>query len=193
MTKKAFLVGINEYLCGQNLSGCVADVQNMSRLLTDACGFRAADIRLLTDRSATKANLMERLHWLMDGAKPGDVLVFHYSGHGAQIVDRNGDELSDHKDEILCMTDMDFRNPSTYIVDDELGALFDTLRAGVRLVVIADSCHSGTITRAFSVAPPIEHVRCLLPPVDLAYRFESQQSEYGAVPTKRMFRGMRAA
>jgi hypothetical protein len=76
------------------------------------------------------------------------VLLVHYSGHGSNVPDKNGDE-ADHRDEILCPTDLDWKDP---LLDDWLRDAFDTLPAGVNLTVIMDCCHSGTITRA--IQPP---------------------------------------
>jgi hypothetical protein len=47
---------------------------------------------MLADRRATKDSIMARLNlkWLMNGVKPGDLLVFHYSGHGSEVRDRTG-------------------------------------------------------------------------------------------------------
>jgi len=81
-------------------------------------------------------------------ARAGDVLLLHYSGHGANVPDKDGDE-ADHRDEILCPTDLDWKDPLT---DDWLRTTFDKLRKGVSLTVIMDCCYSGTNTRA--LLPP---------------------------------------
>jgi len=77
--------------------------------------------------------------------KPGDTLVFHYSGHGSQVRDTEGDELEDGKDEIICPWDFNWEDG--FIKDDDFRATFQELRKGVHLEVILDSCHSGTGTR----------------------------------------------
>src|SRR5512134_298948 len=104
MTRKAFLVGINRYPDPRNnLKGCVNDVLLMAKTLREQFGFAGpTDIKLLTDERATTANIRKGLEWLVGDASPGDSLVFHYSGHGAQVRDVDGDELSDNLDEILC-------------------------------------------------------------------------------------------
>jgi metacaspase-1 len=118
---------------------------------------------------------MKRLEWLVKKATPGDRLLFHFSGHGSQIRDRNGDELRDRMDEILCPHDMDW--DGTYIMDDDLDALFSTLPKDVRLEVLLDCCHSGTATRGEMGSPlqPREQRiirRFLMPPVDIRMREE---------------------
>ena len=80
MAKKALLVGINDYRQINDLSGCINDVTNVRDILLKYFGFTVPAIRLLVDSRATKANIMSRLHWLVTGAKRGDVLVFHFRG-----------------------------------------------------------------------------------------------------------------
>jgi len=165
MAKRALLVGINRYrMPGADLRGCVNDVVNVKKALTTAYGFKDADVTVLTDFDATKKAMEKGLKDLVKSGRSGDVLVFHYSGHGSNVPDDNGDE-ADNRDEILCPTDLDWMDPMR---DDWLREVFDTLRAGVNLTVIMDCCHSGTNTRAINPpdAPVIE--RYLPSPWDLA-------------------------
>jgi hypothetical protein len=142
MAKRALLVGINRYPDPANeLRGCVNDVLMMRDTLERRCGFDdPRGIRVLTDRHATTAAILEGLAWLLDGAAPGDSLVFHYSGHGSQVPDRNGDE-SDGLDEILCPYDLQWEHPLT---DDDLATAVAPIPRGALLTVILDCCHSGT-------------------------------------------------
>jgi len=142
MAKRALLVGINRYQDPANdLRGCVNDVLLMRETLTRHYGFNDPGcVRTLTDRRATTAGILEGLAWLVDGATSGDSLVFHYSGHGSQVPDRNGDER-DGLDEILCPYDLDWAHPLT---DDDLAAVVAPIPKGALLTVILDCCHSGT-------------------------------------------------
>jgi hypothetical protein len=174
MSRKALLTGINKYrIPGSDLNGCVNDVTNIRDVLLKYFNFSREDIRILTDERATKKNIISRLQWLVDNAKKGDSLLFHFSGHGSQIVDRDGDELKDGKDEILCPHDMDW--DGTFLADDELRKIFSGLPGGVNLEVILDSCHSGTGTREMLGISglPVElsmKTRFLPPPADIACR-----------------------
>jgi hypothetical protein len=170
--RKALLVGINKYrIPGADLKGCVNDVTNMRDVLLKYFGFSVPEIRVIVDERATKRNIMDRLRWLVEGAKAGDILLFHFSGHGSQIRDREGDELKDHMDEILCPHDMDW--DGTFISDDELKSLFDGLPDGVILDVVLDCCHSGTGTREEVMFGEERMVpRFLRPPVDIECRVE---------------------
>jgi metacaspase-1 len=140
--KKAFLVGINDYPGTSNdLMGCVNDVRNMQDLLVSMFSFRAEKVRMITDRQATTANILKGLENLVSGAQSGDLLVFHYSGHGSQVPDTSGDE-SDKFDEILCPYDLDWK--SKVIRDDDLSRILGSLPGGVHVEALLDSCHSGT-------------------------------------------------
>jgi hypothetical protein len=164
MAKKALLVGINKYrIPGADLRGCVNDVNNIQNVLMEFFGFAAKDIAVLTDFAATKKAIQAGIKKLIAGGKKGDVLLLHYSGHGSNVPDDNGDE-ADHRDEILCPTNLDWNDP---LRDDWLRKEFHRLKKGVSLTVILDCCHSGTATRA--VLPPDAAIlpRFLPCPLDL--------------------------
>ncbi len=144
MKKKALLVGINYPGTNHALRGCVNDVEMVSEMLTREFGFTTKEKRMLTDNSATTANILERLNWLVDGAEKGDYLHFHYSGHGSQCIDSkyDTDDEPDGLDEILCPVDLNWRDK--VITDDMLKAIFDKVPEGVHLSIVLDCCHSGS-------------------------------------------------
>jgi hypothetical protein len=147
--KRALLIGINRYqIPGADLRGCVNDVKNLGSALEELCGFRRADIETLTDLDATKKAIEAGIKTLVKDGRKGDVLLLHYSGHGSNVPDDDGDE-ADRRDEILCPTDLDWKDP---LRDDWLRKTLDALRPGVSLTVVMDCCHSGTNTRAIN--PP---------------------------------------
>lgn len=184
MAKKALLIGINRYrIPGSDLRGCVNDIDNMARTLTAFAGFGAADIATLSDLTATRKAMQNGVQRLLKGARKGDVLLLHYSGHGANVPDKNGDE-ADRRDEILCPTDLDWYDPLT---DDWLRRTFNTLPAGVNLTVVMDCCHSGTNTRAL-LSPDAPSIPRFLPcPLDLL------AAESGRKLTGKVVVGMRSA
>jgi hypothetical protein len=165
--KKALLVGLNKYHPSLNadLKGCVNDVENMREILTNYFGFDPENIRVIIDDRARQLAIIKRLRWLLKNARAGDELVFHYSGHGSQVRDRNGDELNDQLDEILCPYDLSWNNPLT---DDILASLFKKIPKEVFLTMICDSCHSGTMTRGKLGNPNTP--RFLRPPFDIRAR-----------------------
>ena len=149
MAKKAVLIGINRYrIPGADLRGCVNDVRNMQAVLNEYYGFAKSAITVLTDYSATNKAMQSAIGSLIGNAKKGDILLLHYSGHGSNVPDDNGDE-ADRRDEILCPTDLDWKDP---LRDDWLRKTFNGLKPGVSLTVVMDCCHSGSNTRA--IQPP---------------------------------------
>ena len=180
MSKKAVLIGINRYqIAGADLRGCVNDVKNMRAVLTQRYGFKSNDIETITDTQATKKGMDSAIRKLVQGGRKGDVLLVHYSGHGSNVPDNDGDE-ADGRDEILCPTDLDWKNP---FLDDWLRKTFDSLRSGVNLTIITDSCHSGTVTRAVQPPDAPRIPRYLPSPWDLA-AVESGRSLRGSVKTE---------
>lgn len=146
MAQRALLVGVNDYPGSQSdLLGCVNDITNVYDVLVKYFGFASTDIALLQDKRATKAAILAGLEKLAAVSRPGDRMVFHYSGHGSQVRDTDGDELADGLDEILCPYDFDWSG--SYISDDDLAGILGRLEKGVVSEVILDSCHSGTGTR----------------------------------------------
>lgn len=89
----------------------------------------------------TKDNIIHAMQWLVRGAQPNDSLFFHYSGHGGQTKDLDGDEGDGH-DEVIYP--VDYKNAG-HIVDDMMhDIMVKPLPAGCRLTAIFDSCHSGS-------------------------------------------------
>ncbi|KAJ3768602.1 peptidase C14 [Lentinula raphanica] len=160
--KKALLVGINYSRTDSSLDGCHSDVTRMHKFITQTYGFPEENIVVLKDDNKlshkyqpTKANILYWMQWLVTDAQPHDSLFFHYSGHGGQRTDRDGDEI-DYEDECIYPIDSipvtdasDEQIQSTrgkVIIDDELHRyLVSPLSPGVRLTAIFDSCHSGSV------------------------------------------------
>ena len=178
---KALLIGINRYkIPGADLRGCVNDVNNLKAALLKHFSFQEKNIKILTDLKATKKAMQDGITRLVKGAKRGDVLLFHYSGHGSNVPDDNGDE-ADSRDEILCPTNLDWKDPMT---DDWLRTAFDKVPADVNLTVIMDCCHSGTNTRVI-VSPDAPIIERFLPcPLDLL-AVESGRRLTGEIKGKR--------
>lgn len=164
MAKRAVLIGINRYLVpGADLRGCVNDVKNLASVLSRFHGFPKRNITALTDTRATKKAMEAAIKRLIAKSRAGDVLLLHFSGHGSNVPDDNGDE-ADNRDEILCPTNLDWQDPFR---DDWLRTEINKLRAGVSLTLLMDCCHSGTNTRALP-RPDAPRIERFLPcPLDL--------------------------
>ena len=185
MKKHALLVGINDYKSINDLQGCINDVTNVRNILKTFFGFTNNDIRVLTDERATKKNILYRLERMVKKSKKGDLLIFHFSGHGSQIRDRDNDELKDHMDELICPFNMNWDDG--YITDDMLRAVLDQLPKGVKMEIILDSCHSGTGTRDIGMEPaarslpkPLFRNRFLRPPIDIECRYQGDEYDLKA-------------
>ncbi|XP_039785831.1 metacaspase-1-like isoform X4 [Panicum virgatum] len=146
--KRALLVGVSYRGTAHELRGTVNDVREMRRLLCGKFGFPGDCILELTEnegdptRVPTRANLLRAMRWLVEGSGSGDSLVFHFSGHGVQKLDLNGDEV-DGYNEALCPADFE---RSGKILDDEINEIIvRPLGRGVKLHAVVDTCHSGTI------------------------------------------------
>jgi len=134
--KRAVCVGINNYPgIFNDLKGCVNDAKDWSALL-QGFGF---EVSLMLDSQGTRGNVKAALQGLVDSTNAGDVAVLTYSGHGTQVTDKNADE-GDPYDEAIYLYD-------GTVIDDELRAILQGIHPQATLVVISDSCFSGTVTR----------------------------------------------
>jgi hypothetical protein len=147
MTKRALCIGINDYPGTDfDLSGCVNDAHDWARALTQ----RGFSVQKMFNNKATGTQLRHAIQSLVTGAEKGDSLVIQYSGHGSFVPDLDGDE-PDGNDECLCPYDVGTNGP---ITDDELHALFAHATKGVKVLMISDACHSGTLTRFAPMITP---------------------------------------
>lgn len=162
--RRALLVGINDYPDLTNhLDGCVNDVFLMSSLLQES-NFKPEEIRVVLNERATTANIMERLHWLLDDVKDGDERVLFYSGHGAQIPAYGAQDEVDHLDECLVPYDFDWTAQHA-ITDKQIYKLYAQLPYDSRFLAIFDCCHAGGMSRDGA-----HRVRGITPPDDIRHR-----------------------
>jgi hypothetical protein len=147
MAMLALCIGINDYPgTGSDLAGCVNDASDWAAALKR----RGFDVQMLLNRQATGAAIRSAIKTVVARAKPGDSVVVQYSGHGSFVPDQDGDE-PDGTDECLCPYDVGRKGP---ITDDELFDLYSARQSGVKLLMISDSCHSGTVARFAPIITP---------------------------------------
>lgn len=144
------------------LAGCEFDANDLEAIAKKQ-GFTTS--KLLT-RQATSASVIAGITAAAGALKPGDIFLLTYSGHGGQLPDTNHDE-KDRQDETWVLFDRQ-------LVDDELYQLWGKFKAGVRIFVLSDSCHSGTVLRAMppglggpAPLPAAPRIRLLPPNVGL--------------------------
>lgn len=141
--KHQLLVGINYFGTDAELSGCVNDIEDVEKYLGGAGFERAGALLEGTAAPPTRAGIVDA--FAKFGASPDTYKYVHYSGHGSQLKDNNGDE-TDGMDECICPLDIDWGAPdNNFIRDDELyNLLVKPLPATCKLVAVFDSCHSGS-------------------------------------------------
>lgn len=146
-TTRALCIGINDYPgTDSDLTGCLNDAKDWRAVIQPF----ASEVMSLHDKAADKKSMLAALKELLwNKSKRGDLAFITYSGHGTWIPDKNGDE-PDGREECLCPWDIG--TTGAIITDDELYDIFAKTPKGVDIVMIADSCHSGTVTR---FCPPI--------------------------------------
>ena len=155
--KLALLVGINQYKFDPKLNGCVHDVESQRELLIHRFGFQPQDILMVSDDSKTKPtrkNILATFEdHLIKQAKPGDVAVFHFSGHGSLLFDPDS-IASNSLSSTLIPNDGERKkledNFDDIFANDITGRTLFLLMAAVQtdnLTAVLDSCHSGGGTR----------------------------------------------
>ena len=163
-TQYMFCIGINNYLAGtnpancqvckdrgiKNLTGCVNDVDTISRLFIKYYGFKPEQMILLRDQQASRAAIQQTFDQLLAKCKKGDYLVFFYSGHGSYEFEKENDgQLRTGKGYRNTILPADVTKPGIRDFNSaELNKIFSGFTdKGVVLTVITDCCHSATNTR----------------------------------------------
>lgn len=149
--KIALCIGINYTQCPANvqLRGCVNDVWNVRSMLLEHMGYTEENIKIHTDlnpltlRKTTAQGILNSLWKLTSRSwlENLEQVFVHYSGHGASVIDRQGEEI-DGKDE--CLVPSDYQRAGV-ITDDTLRKIFKAFNPQTRVTCIFDCCHSGTI------------------------------------------------
>ena len=153
-TKRALVIGIGqqEDRRWEKISGD-KDVPYVMEMLKKA-GYQ--DIRTLINQQATKVAIVSAFKSLANSCHTGDMVYIHFSGHGQQMTDANGDEGKDGLDEAWIPYDAYIRYSKNYhgenhLVDDEVSVLLTNIRKHIgnsgKMLVVVDACHSGDSDR----------------------------------------------
>ncbi|XWS75418.1 hypothetical protein CRYUN_Cryun01aG0086300 [Craigia yunnanensis] len=117
----------------------------MRDLLLQRFGFDSSHVELLTDVPVTGslilptgANIKAALNRMVDKAEAGDVLFFHFSGHGTTISSLEPGQPF-RQDEAIVPCDLNV------ITDIDLRQLIRRLPKGSSFTILSDSCHSGSL------------------------------------------------
>jgi|GEM_PF-2036275 len=136
----------NNYPQASDLNSSMRDAAEMYRLarkwgytLLDGSSLPTWTSRVppnvLLDSAATSEAVRNKIAEVSAGLRQrGDVFFLTFSGHGARIPDRDGDE-DDHRDEAICLYDH-------LLIDDTIKCMLSKFAAGVRIYIVSDCCHS---------------------------------------------------
>ena len=155
------------------LTACEFDANDM-RAIAEGQGFEP---RSLLTKEATSDAVLAAIERAAGELDRGDLFLCTYSGHGGQVPDRNGEGEEDRSDETWVAYDRQ-------IVDDELYALWSRFAPGVRIFVLSDSCHSGTVVRDIEAKVP--------GPVSTRQKAAAESPRYRALPRDVMIATYRA-
>lgn len=129
------------------------DVPYVQKMLKKA-GYK--EIRTLMNEQATKDRIVAAFKSLTNRCQRGDVVYIHFSGHGQQVTDVNGDEWPDSLDESWIPYDAYLTygkkdKGEKHLIDDEINVLLTAIRNKVgnngKILVVVDACHSGDSSR----------------------------------------------
>ncbi len=151
------------------LAACEFDAKDMAAIAKSQ-GMKST---VLLTKKATRAQSLAAMRKAAKQLRKGDLFFLTYSGHGGQVPDVTGEE-TDKQDETWCLYD-------GQLIDDELYFELSHFAAGVRILVLSDSCHSGTVTRA--VPPPPDRTRVtgrskMMPPAVAIRTYREHQAFY---------------
>lgn len=149
------------------LSACEFDAKDMAAIAKRG-GMKST---VLLTKKATRAAVLGGIRGAAKTLTGGDLFFLTYSGHGGQVPDVTGEEI-DKQDETWCLFDGE-------LIDDELYAELAAFKAGVRVLVLSDSCHSGTVTREAAVPQALPELRPKWMPTAVAMRtYREHQAFY---------------
>lgn len=167
-TKRALVIGIGEQVdkSWAKINGD-KDVPLVQQMLQKV-GY--TDIRTLVNKQATKAGIVTAFKKLTAQCAVGDIVYIHFSGHGQQVTDVNGDEgKKDGWDEAWVPYDAYLRydekryKGEKHLIDDELNILLTAIRNKIgdsgKLLVVVDACHSGDSSRGVDIDETVRGVK----------------------------------
>jgi metacaspase-1 len=149
------------------LAACEFDANDMAAIARS----KGMKPTVLLTKKATRAAVLSAMRSAAKALKAGDLFFMSFSGHGGQVPDTNRDER-DGKDETWCLFD-------GQLIDDELYFELSRFTTGVRVLVLSDSCHSGSVTRERTPPPPPPGQRAKLMPEAVGRRvYDAHKAMY---------------
>lgn len=152
--KLALVIGIGDY--PEESGWCKIHGDNDISIVTEMLEVNGFEqVQILSNKAASKQGIMEALNNLAKKVSLDDVVYIHFSGHGQQITDLDGDEPDGYDEAWIpydaCKDYSGKYKGQNHIVDDELYDFLNQLRAKVgdkgKIIVVSDACHSGSGSR----------------------------------------------
>ncbi len=142
----AVVIGVDAYERLPKLNGAANDARDLAAALERL----GAEVELIVDRDATRARVLDAFRRQAGRAGPGDLFVFTYAGHGLQEKEAIAGDEADGLDETIVFAGFDWaaERAGERLRDNEIGELLATIDPEARTLIVIDSCHSGTMTRA---------------------------------------------
>ncbi|MBS1920638.1 MAG: caspase family protein [Bacteroidetes bacterium] len=164
--QRALIIGIDQYtpptgytpstsagrMDYRNLQGCRNDASAIYSIITSKFGFETKNIDTLFDNSATRDGILSAMNKLLASSSAGDIAFIYYAGHGSEVKNSLSFEL-DKKDQTIVPANA-WQEGVRDIRDKELSRIFnDFINKKIKLTVIFDCCHSGSISRGPNASP----------------------------------------
>lgn len=153
-THHAFIVAISQY--PEHSEWWNINAHNDISVLIPQVEGQNFEITLLQNEQATKSNIMKGFSIFTDQLKKDDVVYIHFSCHGQQMEDDDGDE-PDGWDEALIPYDAELSyekgayEGENHLRDDEFNKVLIKMRKKIEsngmAIVTLDACHSASATR----------------------------------------------
>jgi hypothetical protein len=143
----ALLIGINQYGKGNDLNGCINDVEDVDRYLIESFK-NNHQIKKLCNHDATRVNIIEAFETHFQQMQDGDIAFVYYSGHGDTFTKPDSIYDPNNNTELqswVCY----YEDERCDLADKEVGVLINLITndKNVQCVVVTDCCHSGTSTK----------------------------------------------
>ena len=139
------VIGIDDYAYVPNLEGAVHDARDIASAIES----RGGQVTMILNRKATRQNILEAFDQIVGKVRSGDTVVLSYAGHGVQLPEALPGDETDGLDETFILHGFEVRGDgfSERIRDNDISEMLGRIPSDVGVLVVADSCHSGTMTR----------------------------------------------
>ena len=154
----ALIIGINKYENVDPLSYAVDDAKKVKSILVEKYGFSEDNIRFLTDKEATKDNIMNGFQDILLNAGAKDRIVVFYAGHGDTYPLPNGGDMG-----YLIPVDGEATKEKIFLTSISMSTLEElaSMSAAKHILYLVDACYGGLTlaTRGLSKEQTPEYLR----------------------------------